>query len=358
MNKNFIGSKNGIFTLNDMPFRFVGCNMYELANIDSATAELLMSDAFNEGFKVIRFWAFEPVDKNKLKLICALARNYDLKIIPVLADPSGYLQCYRIDDEWYKEGFKKNYLKHICDIASDFKNNEEILLWELINEPLTDSFESIYNFSKHNSEKIKTIDSNHLISIGTIGGIGDKFGGFFSRFNSGNFKTLYSLNSLDAVSLHDYSFNSTLLERLDIFYRLKGNLQKSKLFGNLNSLINYLPDKIDSFTLKNISKTFDFPLTVRSLWRRFNKMNISAAKNLMKPAYIGEIGFKKNLCENRKIVLQNELNKYFGEGVSGILLWSFEALGRSLDGHDYGFRKEDGFGEIVKGFRFNEKIKI
>ncbi|MBK8549864.1 MAG: cellulase family glycosylhydrolase [Ignavibacteria bacterium] len=106
-------------------------------------------------------------------------------------------------------------------MVSSFKYREEILLWELINEPSTDSFEDIYNFSKTASEFIKSKDPNHLISIGTIGGIGDKFGNFFSRFNINNFEKLYSINTLDAVSIHDYSFSSTLFERLDIYHRLK-----------------------------------------------------------------------------------------------------------------------------------------
>lgn len=348
MENNFIISKDRCFYLNEKLFRFIGVNMYELANVNSGTSELMISDAAHEGFKVIRFWVFEPTDKTKLREICDIAGQYEIKIIPVLADTWGYLQNYKIEGSWYKEDYKKNYIHYVSDIVSSFKARSEILLWELINEPSTDSFSDIYNFTKTASETVKSIDQNHLLSIGTIGGIGDKFGGFFSRFNVSNFEKLYSIKSLDAVSIHDYSFSSTLFERLDILQRTKGNSKNSEILNTFNNLINSLPNKIDRVTLNKFNRTFDFPLTIRKIWKNFNMKNIAIAKHLKKPVYIGEIGFKKSLKEYRKIILKNELEKYFKEDVSGILLWSFESQGKSLDGHDYGFGIEDGFGELTK----------
>jgi len=321
--------------------------MYELAYVDSSITELMFKDAASQGFQVIRFWEFEPLNKNKLKEICDVAEEYKIKIIPVLADTHGYLQSYKIEDNWYKESYKNNFVNYVSDIVSTFKDRPEILLWELINEPSTDSFEDIYNFAKDASGIIKSKDPNHLLSIGTIGGIGDKFGRFFSRFNLKNFKNLYSINTLDTISIHDYSFNSTILERLDIFHRLKGNVKSSDILKVTDHLLNAAPAAIDRATLKNYGKTFDFPLTIRKIWKSFNSKNISIAKQLGKPIYIGEIGFKKSLNEYRKIILESELKRYFNAGVSGILLWSFESQGRSRDGHDYGFRIEDGFGEVL-----------
>ena len=348
MKLNFVTTGAGNFNLNNAPFRFIGCNMYELANVDSVTTELMLRDAAREGFTVIRFWAFEPTEKSKLKEICDLAGELNMKLIPVLADTHGYLQNYSIDPEWYKEKFRGNYLKYAGDITGSFKDRNEILLWELINEPLTGSFEDIYDFSKTSSELIRSKDPNHLISLGTIGGIGDQFGNFFSRFNSDNFKKLYSIKTLDAVSIHDYSFNSTVLERLDILFRLKGGSNNSDLFNAADKLLNAIPSEIDKATLKSSGRTYDFPLTLRKIWKHYNKKNIAAARQLGKPLYVGEVGFKKDLKEYRKLVLKKEMERYFNSGVSGVLLWSFESQGRSKDGHDYGFGVEDGFGEIVK----------
>lgn len=345
---NFVTAVNGCFYLNNIPFRFLGVNMYELANVESAITEAMLREAANEGFLVVRFWTFEPVLKEKLKEICDISKELNLKIIPVLADPTGYLQSYKIENEWYKEGYRNSYLKYATALAGSFKDRDEILLWELINEPLTDSFADIYNFTKDSSEQIKAADPNHLVSIGTIGGVGDKFGNFFSRFNISNFEGLYSINTLDAVSIHDYSFSSTLFERLDIMSRLNGRHRNSKLSSVLNNIFNFLPAKIDKLTLKNYNTTLDFPTTLRSIWRNYNRKNILIAEKLNKPLYVGEVGFKKAPGGLRKKILANEIKNYFDQGVAGVLLWSFESQGRSLDGHDYGFNSEDGFGELAK----------
>ncbi len=348
MQTSFTKTKNGNFYINDNLFRFIGTNMYELANVDTNTTEKMIGDAVSEGFKVIRFWAFEPMQKQKLKEICDLVNEHKIKIIPVLADPWGYLQAYKINREWYKEDYKKHYLSYIVDIIGSLKNRPEILLWELINEPNTNSFCDIYNFARNVSEKIKEINSNHLISLGTIGGIGDKFGGVFSRFNISNYRNLYSIKSLDALSIHDYSFNSTLLERFDILFRFKGNRRNAKLLENIDKTINYIPQFIDKITLNKFDRTFDFPVTVKNIWRTYIYKNIKIAKELNKPIYIGEAGFKRNMGDLRKKIIHLELKKYFNDGIAGVLLWSFETQGRSNDGHDYGFGVEDKIGEVIK----------
>ncbi|MEZ4822095.1 MAG: cellulase family glycosylhydrolase [Ignavibacteria bacterium] len=353
---DFISSRNGRFYSEGKPFRFIGANMYELANVDSATTGSMLQDAADEGFRVVRFWNFHPVSKDKLNEICELAKINNLYLIPVLADTTGYLQSFSIDAEWYRSGYKETYLPYVKDLVSSFKQAKEILLWEIINEPFTDSFQDIFNFAKEVSETISAADPNHLISIGTIGGIGDKFGNSFSRFSLSNFEKLYSIKTLDAVSLHDYSFGSTLLERLDIYNRLKGLHNTSNKYSALSDFINYFPDMIDKFTLKSFNKTFDFPLTLRSIWKKYNSMNLAAAKKLSKPVYIGEVGFKKSLNEMRKIVMEKELREYFNSDISGVLLWSFESQGKSIDGHDYGFDKNDKFGEVVRIFDFSSAV--
>lgn len=350
---NFVTVRNNYFNIDGKPFRFIGVNMYELAYVNPETAQIMVEDAFNEGYKVIRFWAFDLVEKENLEKICNAVEKFNIKLIPVLADMKKYLQSFEAGKHWFKKEYKEKYLSHVRETVSMFKDRSEILLWELINEPYSDTFSEFYNFADDVSAEVKRLDGNHLVSIGTIGGIGDRFGNFFSRFNLSNFKKLYSINSLDAVSIHDYSFNSTLFERLDIMYRLNDKKQKAKLFSRAGRTIDAVPHLIDKYTVQRFGKTLDFPFTIRSIWRNFISKNISAAKELNKPVYIGEIGFKKNPGEFRKIILECELKKYSAGSIAGILLWSFESQGKSLDGHDYGFGIEDGFGEVVSKIKLN-----
>ncbi|HQY51187.1 MAG TPA: cellulase family glycosylhydrolase [Ignavibacteria bacterium] len=348
MFQNYITSHDGKFFDGKDEFRFIGCNMYELANVESDISQKMLASAKDQRFDVVRFWVFNKTGRNNLNNICEISTELNLRLIPVLADNWGYLMNEEINDEWYLSGYKNNYLQNILDLSFEFSDRKEILLWELINEPASVNFESVFNFTKDVSAEFKKINSNHLLSVGTIGGIGDKFGNEFSRFNSSNFEKLYTLKNLDAVSIHDYSFNSTIAERLDIHQRFKGKYSSSAILNNLDRIINFIPGLIDKFTLRKFNDVYDIPLTLRSIWQKYISKNIQTSAKLKKPLYIGEIGFKKEMGSDRKKVIEKELVKYLKAGVSGILLWSFESEGRSKDGHDYGFDENDGFKEIIK----------
>lgn len=343
----FVKNTNGKFTLNEIVFRFVGCNMYELAFMDTGIAEKMLADARDEGFKVVRFWAFEPLTHEKLHEICDIANKLDIRLIPVLADKWGYMQDYVVDDSWFAEGYKKTYLNFVSDMVAALKDRKEIILWEIINEPESDSFEIFYNFVLDVSQKIKAADPNHLLSIGTIGGLGSKYGGEFSRFSTKNFRKLYEIPELDAVSVHDYSYDATMAERLDTLYRFKGKHYAAKSFETINDYFTFIPLLVKRFWLKNFGKNITFPFTLKWLWRKFIDKNITIADELKKPFYLGEIGYKNNLKLDRKKIIDAEIDRYFKKGIDGYLLWSFEAQGWSKDGHNYGFSKKDGFKDII-----------
>ncbi|HAY33700.1 MAG TPA: cellulase family glycosylhydrolase [Ignavibacteria bacterium] len=351
MFQNYITSSDGKFFDGKSEFRFIGCNMYELANVDSVTSEKMLTSARQQGFDVIRFWAFGNVNSNKLSALCDIAERLDLRLIPVLSDSWGYLQKEKIDDSWYSEGFRNSYLPKISEKTSYLSDRKEILFWELMNEPAVSDIQNLIYFVKTVTAEIRKLNQNHLISIGTIGGVGDKFGNEFSRFNSSLFEILYSLPELNAVSIHDYSFNSTIAERFDIYQRFKGNEANSKILGSLDKLLNTIPSAFDKFTLKYFKETYDLPLTLRSVWQSYIIKNLRSAKKLNKPVYIGEIGFKKNMGGYRKIIIEREFKKYIKSGVSGILLWSFESEGRSKDGHDYGFDESDDLKETINAVK-------
>ncbi len=351
MFQNYITSSDGKFYDGKTEFRFIGCNMYELANVDPVTSEKMLRSAKLQGFDVIRFWAFGNVNSDKLSALCDIAAGLHLRLIPVLSDSWGYLQKEKIDDNWYSEGFRNSYLPNITELTSHLSDRKEILLWELMNEPAVSDIQNLIYFVKTVTAEIRKSNPDHLITIGTIGGVGDKFGNEFSRFNSSLFEELYSLPELNAVSIHDYSFNSTIAERFDIYQRFKGREASSKILGSLDKILNTIPSAFDKFTLKYFKETYDLPLTLRSVWQSYIIKNFRAAKKLNKSVYIGEIGFKKSMGGYRKIIIEREFKKYFKSGVSGILLWSFEAEGRSRDGHDYGFDESDDFKETIKDIK-------
>ena len=338
---------NGRLCYGDKPFRFAGTNMYELAYVDSDKTQQMLENAASEGFTVVRFWAFSSMHLEKLSKICRTAQRLDLKLIPVLADMNEYLQGFKVNDDWFRSGYTNEYLSHAVSVAGNFADCNEILLIELFNEPAVDSFEALCDFTVRSAEAIKQADESRLLSIGTIGGIGDRFGGELSRFDHGRFKRLHSVSSLDLVSIHDYSFSATMLERADLYFRLNSGKGMSNLFSKLDMIFNSFSDLIDTKLITSIGKTFSFPLTVRNLWRLYNEIDYAVARSLGKPLYVGEIGIKKKFGDARKLILKSEVKNHFNKGAAGVLLWSFETLNASADGHDYGFNESDGLGPAV-----------
>ncbi len=98
----FVKNIGGIFSLGSKPFRFVGANVYELANVDPTVTKSMVRDSAAMGFKVLRFWLFKNRETgeliSKLKEICDLVKPYGIKLIVSLADKWGYLQNFKIDD--------------------------------------------------------------------------------------------------------------------------------------------------------------------------------------------------------------------------------------------------------------------
>lgn len=354
---SFVKNINGQFSIEGKPFRFIGANVYEIANLESEITRNIIDDSAEAGFKVLRFWLFQNKETalivNKLNEICDMVKPYGMKLIVSLSDKWGYLQNYKINEAWYEGGYKSGYLDYVKTVTGECKDRDEIMIWELINEPEADSFSAFYNFAKHVSEEIRSADPNHLLSTGTVGGVGDKFGSYFSVFKKSNFRSLYSLPSLDAVSIHDYSYDSGIFERLDVLNRFTGNEKRAKMYGSISDVVEVPFKKIDTMFL-NRDKLVHIPLTLRGVWNSYNKVDLKFAKSINKPLYIGEVGFKATHGVNRKKILELDIEQKFSMGVSGYVLWSFEARGWNKDGHSYGFGLDADFGDIIK--KWNKKL--
>lgn len=326
--------------------------MYSLLYEERSVIRLMLEDVVKNNFDSVRFWCFDHGNTSKLKDSLQYTLNIiselKLKAIPVLSDQWGFIKNYNMDLDWYKNGYRSDFMPFAIDMVKEFKNRNEIILWELINEPACDSYEIFHKFVEDSTSELKNVNENHLLSLGTIGGIGNKFGGPFSRFSLKKFERLYSIKSLDTVSLHDYSYDSTILDRLDILFRFGG--KNFGFLGSLNNFFTFLPSKIDEYYITKLKKARLGGINVRRIWKNYNFKQIDSAKKLEKPVYIGEAGYKK-ILNNRPEVIKIEADNLFRHDISGILLWSFESNGKSIDGHGYGFGNEDNLGETVKNIK-------
>lgn len=355
---NFVSCKDGRFYLNHKQFRFIGANVYELANVGSDVAEKIIYDSFSCGFRALRFWLFEndhvSVQVKKLHSICDYVKPYGIKLIVSLADKWGYLQNYKIDENWYEYGYKSGFLSYTKSIVSEFRDRDEIMIWEIINEPETDSFKTFYDFVSDVGDTIKSIDDKHIISLGTVGGIGDKFGGYLSVLRKKYFRKIYNLPYIDAISIHDYSYDSSVAERLDTYFRFTGNEKAAVVFRKINNIIGSIFHRIDSFFLE-YGKLIHLPFTLRWLWNCFNNRDIKFSKTIGKPLYIGETGLKSYPARDRLKIMEFDMQRKFSAGVSGYVLWSFESQGCSKDGHGYGFSPSDELTQLIK--KWNLKLQ-
>ena len=345
----FVKNRGGKFSIDGKDFRYVGCNMYSLTWEKPEVTEKMIADAAAEGFTVVRFWANKTTPE-QLKAILDAGQKYHVKFIPVLANNGSFTPEMKQGDAFYRGGYKKDYLPYVEKLVTACKDRPEVMMWELVNEPETEAFDPLLAFSRDVSTRIKQLDPNHLVSIGTIGGVGDKFGSQISRLGTDNFKKLYQLPTLDAVSIHDYSYDANALERLDLLMRNQGNKDWSHRFGKLDQVFNYLSRKADDFVLDHFNTRIYQPLTVRDLWMDNNKKDLQIAKDLGKPLYVGEAGYKKFHGSDRKTLFGMDMQNYFKQGASGYMMWSFQAEGKSIDGHDYGFDQKDGFAPLIHGW--------
>jgi mannan endo-1,4-beta-mannosidase len=134
---------------------------------------------------------------------------------------------------WYQELIsqllnRKNTITHI-----PYKNDPTIMAWELANEPRPmkpKAINAYKNWIKLNADFIKTIDKNHLVTIGVEGVIG-------TAMDANLFKAIHQFSTIDYATIHiwpktwqwyngdsDHSITDTTLEKTKSYILLHTRL--------------------------------------------------------------------------------------------------------------------------------------
>src|SRR5919199_101347 len=197
----FVTRDGTSFVLAGKPFRFIGTNMYNAAadpDIYDCGPQMQKPDEelddwferfkHDSGGRVIRFWAYQSYTKGgedwrSLDRVMRLANKHDLKVIPVLENQ--WKDCTEGEykqDAWYAVGYLKpygtyllSYKEYVNRVVERYKNEPAIAAWMLINEAESKTTEgsanpkALYNFTRDMSGYIKSLDKNHLVTLGTIG---------------------------------------------------------------------------------------------------------------------------------------------------------------------------------------------
>jgi hypothetical protein len=208
----FVHRTGSALTLNGRPWRFVGFNDYQLTSepggftcgrpVDSTTLNSIIEDAKSAGATVIRTWFFQSYydldahgqqtspNWSAFDRILTTAAAHGLKVIPVLvnewqdcepASVNKNLGFYETGYESPGYGYPLSFKAYATTVAAHYAANPTIAFWQIGNElenntpsgcdtsAETAGAGALRAFADDITTTIKTADTHHLVSLGTIG---------------------------------------------------------------------------------------------------------------------------------------------------------------------------------------------
>jgi hypothetical protein len=232
----FVTRTGAQLMLDHQPFRAVGMNIYN-ANSNGwcnfAMDGTLVDDALTSignGQTAIRAWFFQQLattngqrDWTAFDRTLAAAKAHHVKVIATLVDQWGPCGVTRPnvedfkDTTWYTQRYKEpdpigtvSYRDWAQEIAARYKNDPTVLAWQLVNEPEVQPYAGagcedeaasaaiLQDFAADVSGAIRSVDPNHLISLGTIGS--GQCGA-----QSTDYVAVMNIPTLDLCEFHDYN---------------------------------------------------------------------------------------------------------------------------------------------------------
>ena len=311
----FVTRSGTSLELNGEPYRFAGINIYN-ANSDGWCGYEMRSPGrlaaalgtLDPGTNAIRAWFTQPLSQNAAGTArdwsafdntLAQARARGIRVIVTLSNHWG--ECgNRVatgtkSPDWYQSGYMAvepgqltSYLDYVGEVVSRYRNDPTILFWQLMNEAETKDLVTgdcaaggetiLHDFAADVSSVIKTVDNNHLVSLGTLGGpqCGPHREGF---------RTVHDVPTVDVCEYHDYSPT----EALPTF---------------------------------NYGDGYDNGLVSR----------VAICHDLGKPIFVGESGIPRSVgLASRAMQFQAKIRAQLGAGVVGFLAWNYADASEELD---------------------------
>lgn len=301
--------------LSGTPYRFTGLNIYNANSNNNcwytmASGPILDSSlvAIGPGKAAFRSWFFQSLattagqrDWSAFDHTLSVARSHGVKVIATLANQ--WADCepaagYKTDS-WYTDGYTQldpggttSYRNWVAEVVTRYRNDPTILAWQLINEGevkpsidagscSTNAATILKSFATDVAGLIKSLDRNHLVSLGTMGG--GQCGA-----QGAEYQDVHNVASIDLCEYHDYSPHDTMP----------------------GDQWNGLRVRIDQCTA------------------------------LGKPLFVGETGIVPNdvggTFADRASAFDAKLRAQFNAGVVGELVWAWSALGSTLNTFDVG----------------------
>jgi hypothetical protein len=308
----------------------MGVNMREFAyygtpfmppTADGGLRDRQLGVAQSLGVQTIRFWAshhrFSTADSiAQIRMALDSIRRFKMQAVICLEDSLTGAGLYIPGDDafhtgplghfvmsyWIQERYRINYLPHVEKIVTAFKDDPAVLMWELGNEfalhpqpaPELKAAAAFRQFAAVVSKRIKEISPSHLVGTGLVHH-NHVHSPFESRRDAA--RQLYSIPTLDAVSLHYYHHDAQYDEM---------------------------------------------------------RVDIEVAKSLNKPIYVGEVGMEVNTGD-RPAYLDGQIKEKRREGAFMVMPWNLDSSEWDANiGDIYAFSRRHGdFDPVLNVIRAN-----
>ena len=316
----FVTRSGSQLLLDGQPYRFTGLNIYN-ANSDgwcwyamddgSALDEALA--AIGPGKKVFRSWFFQPLaigggarDWSAFDHTLDVAGSHGKKVIATLSDQwgecgDGGLNGFKTQS-WYEAGYEQgdpgmlvSYRDWVAEVVTRYRDDPRIAFWQLMNEAEvkpsegdpcpgdgSDQAQVLGDWTADVAGLVKSIDPNHLVSLGTIGSgqcgaSGDQY------------EDLHAIPEIDLCEYHDYGSPAVPIPG-DEWNGLQVRLEQCTALG--------------------------------------------------KPLFVGEAGIVPDDLDGtllaRADAFAAKLQAQLAAGVAGFLAWAWSNLGSTTDTYDIG----------------------
>ena len=234
---SFVERSGTRLLLDGRPYRFTGLNVYNANSIDNCWYTLGKTRAglnkslvqMGPGIEAFRAWFFQSQatsngerDWSAFDHTLEVARNRGFRVVATLVNQWGqcegwdaYADGYKTES-WYRTGYKTlptspgmsaTYRDWVAQVVNRYRDHPAILGWQLVNEAEAKTSydgscsstapETLKAFAADMASLVKSIDSNHLLSLGTIG-TGQ------CGATGEDYKSLHSVPGIDLCEYHDY----------------------------------------------------------------------------------------------------------------------------------------------------------
>lgn len=234
------------FNIDGVTKYYAGTNCYwcgfltEDQDIDKVFADIASAD-----LKIVRVWGFNDVNTipssgtvwyqhlsadnstintgadglERLDAVVAAAETHGLKLIINFVNNwsdyggiAAYVSAFGGSaTSWFTDATSQaQYQKYIEAVVSRYKTSTAVFSWELANEPRCSGCDTsvIYNWAKTTSEYIKSLDSNHMVTMGDegFGPLDGDDGSYPYTTSAGGYVWADNINitSLDFATFHLY----------------------------------------------------------------------------------------------------------------------------------------------------------